>query len=108
MNRKLGVVSAMALPTASPTELTKRIVALIDKGDKASDKAEQFYIAAGLHLKELKTKIEQGKWLTYLETKITISRQRASELMQIADGRKSLEGVCERKRKSMLIFFFAH
>jgi len=34
--------------------IAKLIKAHIEKGDKAKDKAEQHYIAAGLHLKELK------------------------------------------------------
>ena len=39
----------------APTEtLTKTIKALIEKGDHAKQKAEQFYIAAGLQLWTLK------------------------------------------------------
>jgi hypothetical protein len=35
-------------------QLSKKIKALIAKGDKAKEKSEQFYIAAGLELKRLK------------------------------------------------------
>jgi hypothetical protein len=37
-------------------QLCKRIKALIAKGDKAAEKSEQFYVAAGLELKALKGK----------------------------------------------------
>ena len=36
--------------------LVRRIKALVEKGDRAADKAEQFYKAAGIHIKEIKDK----------------------------------------------------
>src|SRR5262249_24168382 len=39
---------------AGAAQLTSTIKAHIAKGDKAADKAEQHYIAAGQHLKQLK------------------------------------------------------
>src|SRR5262249_48798993 len=59
------------------------------------EKAEQHYIAAGLHLKTLKAD-HTGNWTNWeklLKTKIGIGKTRASELMQIADGRKTVEEV---------------
>jgi hypothetical protein len=76
-------------------QLIKTIKAHLAKGDKAKDKAEQHYIAAGQHLKTLKA--EHGgawaEWEALLKDKIGIGKSRASELMQIADGRKTVEQV---------------
>src|SRR5262245_10229164 len=76
-------------------QLIKTIKAHIEKGDKAKDKAEQHYIAAGQHLKTLKA--EHGgtwaEWEDLLKTKIGIGKSRASELMQIADGRRTIKQI---------------
>jgi len=76
-------------------QLIQTIKAHIAKGDKAKDKAEQHYIAAGQHLKTLKAS-HGGSWAEWeelLKTKIGIGKSRASELMRIADGRKTVEQV---------------
>src|SRR6516162_11877494 len=83
---------AVTLPQAA---LISRIKAHIAKGDKAKDKAEQHYIAAGQHLKTLKAS-HGGTWAEWeelLKTKIGIGKSRASELMRIADGTKTVEQV---------------
>ena len=77
------------------SQLIQTIKAHIIKGDKAKDKAEQHYIAAGQHLKTLKAS-HGGSWAEWeelLKTKIGIGKSRASELMRIADGRKTVEQV---------------
>ena len=77
------------------SQLIQTIKAHIAKGDKAKDKAEQHYIAAGQHLKTLKAS-HGGSWAEreeLLKTKIGIGKSRASELMRIADGRKTVEQV---------------
>jgi len=90
-------------------QLIRAIKAHIDKGDKAKEKSEQHYIAAGLHLKALKAEHCRSwdEWEELLKTKIGIGKSRASELMQIADGRKSVEAVRaetnERKEKHRAI-----
>jgi hypothetical protein len=83
--------------------LIKTIKAHIEKGDKAAEKSEQHYIAAGQHLKTLKDWHRGGwkDWEALLKDKIGIGKSRASELMQIADGRKTVEQVRERKAESM-------
>jgi hypothetical protein len=71
------------------------IKALIAKGEKATAKAEQFFIAAGQHLKTLKAN-HAGSWAEWellLKERVKISAGRASELMQIADGRKTVTQV---------------
>ena len=91
------------------SQLVRTIKAHIERGDKAKDKAEQHYIAAGQHLKELKGQ-HSGSWAEWeelLKDKIGIGKSRASELMQIADGTKTVEGVAadrrERQRKAAAI-----
>ena len=77
------------------SQLIQTIKAHIAKGDKAKDKAEQHYIAAGQHLKTLKAS-HGGTWAEWeelLKTKIGIGKSRASELMRIADGTKTVEQV---------------
>jgi hypothetical protein len=73
----------------------KAIRAHIAKGDKAKDKAEQHYITAGQHLRALKAEHAGtwDEWEALLKDKIGIGKSRASELMQIADGRKTVEGI---------------
>jgi hypothetical protein len=72
----------------------KAIKAHIWKGDNAKAKAEQHYIAAGQYLKALKEqhKGSWAEWEALLKDKVGIGKSRASELMQIADGRKTVEG----------------
>jgi hypothetical protein len=87
------------------TQLIGTIKAHIAKGDKAKDKAEQHYIAAGQYLKQLKAAHDGSwdEWETLLKTKIGIGKSRASELMQIADGTKTAADVAaattERSQK---------
>jgi hypothetical protein len=79
----------------------KAVKECIAKGDKAAAKAEDFYITAGQHLKALKAE-HAGTWTEWeelLKTKIGIGKSRASELMQIADGTKSVEQVRDDANK---------
>jgi hypothetical protein len=84
---------AEAKPTISAQVLTlvRRVKALIEKGDRAAEKAEQFYKSAGIHIKEIKEQSED--WETIVREKCGIGRSRAYELMAIADGRTTLEKV---------------
>jgi hypothetical protein len=102
-----GKLEGQSKPTNSKTQGAswlnndqrwRAIKAHIAKGDKANDKAEQHYIAAGLHLTTLKKLHDAvggtwAEWEQLLKTTIGIGKSRASELMQIADGRKSVEQV---------------
>jgi hypothetical protein len=76
-------------------DLIKTIKAHIAKGDKAADKAEQHYIAAGQHLKTLKAEHtgSWSEWEALLRERVGIGKSRASELMAIADGTKTLAEV---------------
>jgi hypothetical protein len=77
----------------------------IAKGDKARAKAEDWYITAGQHLKTLKAE-HTGTWAEWeikVKERAGIGKSRASELMQIADGRKNVEEIravdAEKHRK---------
>jgi hypothetical protein len=75
------------------TQLVKTIKAHIAAGDKAAEKSNNHYIAAGQHLKTLKASHggTWAEWEALLRDKIGIGKSRASELMAIADGRKTVE-----------------
>jgi hypothetical protein len=81
-------------------QLIRAIKAHIAKGDQAKDRAEQHYISAGQHLKTLKAAHDDdggnwAQWAEILKSKCDLSTGRASELMQIADGRTSQEKIRE-------------
>ncbi len=82
--------------TAPPPLLLKAIKEAVARGDKAKVRAENFYITAGQHLKNLKENFNYGGWSGWeqmLRVRCNLSASRASELMAIADGRKTLEQV---------------
>jgi hypothetical protein len=82
-------------PVQAQDELIKTIKALIVKGDAATKKAEDFYIAAGQHLKTLKAQHTGSwdEWEKLLKEKCGIGKSRASELMRIADATTTVEQV---------------
>jgi hypothetical protein len=74
---------------------------LMRKGDQAADKAEQYYKAAGIHLKALQANKPVGvTWKEYVERHCHIGIRRAQELIAIADGRTTLEKVRATKAES--------
>jgi hypothetical protein len=80
----------------------KAVRAHIAKGDRANEKAEQHFISAGQHLAALKAE-HTGTWAEWevlVKEKAGIGKTRASELMQIADGTKTVEQVRERSNES--------
>jgi hypothetical protein len=87
-------------------QLVKTIKTLVEKGDHAKEKAEQFYIAAGQHLKTLKEQCPSASaWEELVRRKCDLERSRAYELLQIADGRTTVAAVRKngdaRKAKSL-------
>ena len=90
-------------PAANQAQLISTIKAHIARGDKAAEKAEQHYIAAGQHLATLKADHAGTweEWETLLKSKVGIGKSRASELMAIADGRKTVEGLRAKKAESV-------
>jgi hypothetical protein len=96
--------------TAPEGLLVQYIQAHIKQGDKAKeraelakDKAEQHFLAAGQYLITLKLNYSHSwaEWETLLKTKVHLSTGRASELMQLADGRKDLQQIRDDKAQSM-------
>ena len=88
----------------APTEaLTKTIKVLVEKGDHAKEKAEQFYKAAGLHLITLRQKHEGtwAEWERLVRKKCGLGKSRASELMRIAGGHTSVAEVRSAKAESV-------
>ena len=98
--------------TLAQASLITRIKAHIAQGDKAAEKAnkaaekaEQHYISAGQYLAELKANHTGtwDEWEALLKSKVGIGKSRASELMQIADGRKTVAEITanttERSKK---------
>jgi hypothetical protein len=82
--------------------LCQTIKALVQKGDRAHEKAKQFYIAAGKYLVELKERKPAGiTWETFLnDNGMKIGRRRADELIQIADGRTTVDTIKERNNQA--------
>jgi hypothetical protein len=81
-------------------QLSRTITVLIEKGNKAAGKAEQFYKAAGLHLKTLKERMPNGEtWEQFVKDKCGVSYQRAYELICLADGKITLAEMRERGRE---------
>jgi hypothetical protein len=74
--------------------LVSTIKAHLAKGVQSKEKSEQHYISAGLHLKELKArKPSETPWPEYVRETFDLGRERADELIRIADGRTSVEKV---------------
>jgi hypothetical protein len=84
------------LTSEDEAHLVQTIKALIEKGEKAKQKADDFFIAAGQHLKTLHDiHKERGgtwaEWKTLVKEKCGIGKSRASALMRISDGRTTVE-----------------
>lgn len=79
--------------------LGKTITKHIELGDKATDKAEQHYKAAGIHLAEAKERVARTKnltWSAYLVKHCQmIGRRQADLYIEMAEGRTSLAEVRE-------------
>jgi hypothetical protein len=85
-------------------QLIKEIKTFVKKGDKAKDKSEQYYVAAGIHLRTLKSQAPNpAAWEQLIKSRCGLSRSRAYDLIAIADGRKTVAelrlGTAERMRK---------
>lgn len=86
--------SQLPLPT-----LCRTIKVLVEKGDHAADKAEQFYIAAGKHLIELKSRCAAGTFEKTVRAKIGISSSTVHRYVSIAKGTKTLADFRAEARK---------
>jgi hypothetical protein len=104
--------SSVAVTTApmSNNELIERIKAHVRQGQQAKERAhrntrkcEEHFFAAGKYLLELKESLEPGwkSWEQCLQRAVKMSTGRASELMQLADGRKDLQQLRDEKAQSV-------
>jgi len=91
------------LAAAPESLLVRYIKAHVRKGDQAKNKSDQHYIAAGRYLITLKVSYAPSweAWEDLLRIKVGLSTGRASELMQIADGRKSVQEIRDGKAQSV-------
>jgi hypothetical protein len=77
-------------------QLIMTVNTLHDKAVHATDKAEQLWISLGIELKEAKERNkESGKqtWEEFAKEHFDFGRSRADELIQIADGRTTVDKV---------------
>src|SRR5579872_5708840 len=92
-----AMVPAALAPTnamQSIATIAKTVAALIQKGDHAAEKAEQYYKAAGLHLATAKaSKPADVTWPVFVRKHFNLGQERADELIRIGDGRTSLAEV---------------
>jgi hypothetical protein len=67
---------------------------LICEGDRCSEKAAEFYRQAGHRLRVLKdTRPRNLPWESFVTSVIGISRERADELIRVAEGRTTVEAI---------------
>jgi len=76
--------------------LIHKIASLLRKGDQSKERSDAYYLEAGKNMHELKQRhdAEGGTWAQWEELvrlKFGIGRTRASELMQMATGKKTVQ-----------------
>jgi hypothetical protein len=100
MQQPITDVESESKPSTGDVDtLCRRIKATIDKGNKykeqiehARKKANDFFISAGIQIKELKGQCaDEKEWLSLLKKHCAIGRSRAFELMKVANGGTTLE-----------------
>jgi hypothetical protein len=84
--------------TMSEGQLVKTIRTHLAKAETLQGKANDHFVAAGIHIKTLKAQHDGAggtwaQWEEKLRTQLNLGKSRASELMQIADGTKTIEGI---------------
>jgi len=84
------------------TTTIPQLVTAIKNDLKKAAKAETYYFAAGVRLKELKSrKPAHTTWADYVKKQFKMSQQRADELIRIADGKITEDQVRAKKAESM-------
>jgi hypothetical protein len=72
--------------------LCKKINICIEKAETAAKKAGQFYTSAAIYIRDLQAKFPKT-WQLLLKERCGFGRSRAYEILAIADGRKTAEGI---------------
>jgi hypothetical protein len=84
------------------TELIRAAQTLKEKAEQASEKSDQFYVALGKKLAELKERKPNGTtWPDFVKKHFGYSRERADELIRVATGATSITKLREGKKASM-------
>lgn len=79
----------------------REIKARVEAGDKAIDKAEQHYIAAGIQLLEAQKRLKETRemrWSAFLFSHVRLSDETARKYMMLANGDATLEEIRESDR----------
>jgi hypothetical protein len=93
---------ALELHQRSIQELIKTAKALNSKLAQSEGKSAELTITLGLTLKEAKERKPEGiTWPDFVKEHFDFGRSRADELIQIADGRTTVEKVRERVSTTM-------
>lgn len=82
----------------------REIKARVEAGDKALDKAEQHYIAAGIQLLEAQKRLKETRemrWSAFLFSHVRLSDTQARRYMALADGSTTLDKMREESRRTV-------
>jgi hypothetical protein len=85
-------------------DLIKLVVVRVEQGDKATEKAEGHYKAAGIHIAQCKEryKVETDlTWPEFCQQHFGFTSRRADELIEIGDGRTTLGEMRAKKKDSV-------
>ena len=85
----------LAIPEKTVPDLCNAIRVCINKGDHAAKKADQFYIAAGQYLIELKKRCPKN-WEALCKEHIGIGHSRTYEYIAQANGTRSVEQIRQK------------
>ncbi|MER8389065.1 hypothetical protein NKH14_26780 [Mesorhizobium sp. M1380] len=101
-------MNGMDFSGESLEQLGQQARARIEAADKSMEKAENLYVSAGLYLIEAKRRVDAeapqgGKtaaWVKYLTDHCQIGKTRAWEVMAIAKGDTTAQGLNARKNEN--------
>jgi len=113
MHSSSTIIGSSIGTTAPESLLIRHVQEHIRKGEAAKERAaqnhkksEDHFIAAGRYLTMLKVSYAPTwqQWEDLLKVKVKLSTGRASELMQLADGRKDISQIRDKKAESVRQF----
>lgn len=95
-----NLAPAVMVEAGVEAEMVAELVEHLKMAGRAQDMADEHWQTAGRLLARLKRcKPKQCSWESYVREKANLSRERADELIRIAEGRTTVEGVREGKRE---------
>jgi hypothetical protein len=93
-------MSAIEPITSEVTRTCREINALVTKLGHAERKIDEYQRSIGQHIATIK-KARPKDWQEIIEARCNLKKSRAYELLAIADGRKTVEGVRAEKAESV-------